>query len=176
MKKVITLAFAAVMMTSFAAAQAGNTATGTLTVKALVNSSITIAFVTDAKGVTLAGSGTDTATLDFGTVQAFGGTLANNVTRTTTATNFTVSSPVDVEVDSFNSSSANYNLTAKLNGADAFTWSVGGVAVNNTGASPITATGTYGAKTNFPVAVTIPFTTPSGTPINNSINYTATSN
>ena len=179
MKKVITLVFAAVMMTSFAAAQAGNTANGTLAVSATVNSSISLVFKTDTAvpGVTLGASGTNASTLDFGPVQAFGGTLTTGVTRSTGANSFTVSSAVDVRVDKFNSNIATYSLTAQLGTADAVnTWTVGGVTVTNGSAAPITATGSYGHDVNFPVAITIPFTTASGTSISNSIKYLATSN
>lgn len=174
MKKLIAILFAAAMTSTLAAAQ--STATGTLTVTATVNSSITLTFVTDANGVALGSSGTNAATLAFGSVQAFGGTLATNVTRTTGASSFTVSSPVDVKVDKANAASASYKLTAQLGTADGNTWSVGGVGLSNTAANPITATGAYGTATNFPVAVTIPFSVAGGTSINNSIIYTATAN
>jgi hypothetical protein len=177
MKKLITLVFAAVMMTSFAAAQAGSTANGTLSVSATVNGSITLIFNSDANGVALGAAGTNAATLAFGTVQAFGGTLTTGVVRSATANNFTVSSAVDVLVNKANSSSATYTLTAQLGTADATnTWTVGGVTVTNAAAATVTSTGAYAANSNFPVAITIPFTTASGTSISNKINYTATSN
>lgn len=180
MKKVITLVFAAVMMSSFAAAQAGSTASGTLTVSALVTGSISLVFNTDtANGVPLlSGNGTSAATLAFGNVSAFG-PLAANITRTVNsgANTFTVSTPVDVFVSKFNSNSATYRLTAQLVNPDLVNnWSVGNVAVSNTSAAPITATGAYGANNALAVAITIPFATPSGTSITNQINYTATSN
>src|SRR5438445_2678996 len=177
MKKVLTLVFAAVMMSSFAAAQAGSTATGTLTVSATVKDSISLVFNTDAAGVSLTGAGTNAATLAFGNVQAFGGTLTTGVVRTTAANSFTVSSAVDVLVSKANSASANYTLKAQLGTADAVnTWAVGGVAVTNAAQSTLTATGTYAANSNFPVAITVPFTTASGTLISNTINYVATAN
>lgn len=178
MKKVLTLVFAAVMMTSFAAAQAGSTAQGTLSVSATVNGSISLVFNTDAAaGVPLtSGNGTSVASLAFGNVSAFGA-IAPKITRTVAASTFTVSTPVDVFVSQFNSSSATYTLTAQLGAPDVVnTWSVGGVAVSNASASTVTATGAYAANNALAVAITIPFTTASGTSINNSIVYTATSN
>lgn len=175
MKKVLTLVFAALMMSSFAAAQAGNTASGTLAVTANVTSSISLAFSTSAGGVALTGTSTNAA-LAFGTVQAFGGTPAQGVTVTNNGTtSFTVSSPVDVTVTKANSTSANYKLTAQLTTADAVnTWTVGSVTVTSGAAASITTSGTYGT-TNFPVAIQIPLTSPAGS-ISNTINYTATSN
>ena len=179
MKKLITLVFAAVMMSSFAAAQAGSTASGTLSVSAIVTGSISLVFNTDtAGGVTLtSGDGTSVASLTFGNVSAFGSLASAKITRTVGASNFTVSTPVDVFVSKFNSNSATYTLTAQLTAADAVnTWSVGGVAVSNAAAATVTTTGTYANNNAFPVAITIPFTTASGTNISNQITYTATSN
>ena len=66
---------------------------------------------------------------------------------------------------------------AQLGAADAVNnWTVGGIAVTNAAQSTLTATGTYAANSNFPVAITVPFTTASGTLISNTINYVATAN
>jgi hypothetical protein len=177
MKKLtLSAIFAALMMIS-SAAFAQTTASGTLTVTATVNGTISLVFNSDPAGVALSGAGTNAATLAFGTVQAFGGALTAGVTRTTAATSFTVSSPVDVFVDKANISSANYTLKAQLNAADAVnTWSVGGVPVTNAAAATITATGAYTTNVPETVALTIPFTTASGTAISNAINFTATAN
>jgi hypothetical protein len=176
MKKVTLLTiFAALMMISSVAV--AQTASGTLTVNATVTGSINLVFNSDASGLALSsGAGTNAATLAFGNVSAFGAIPAG-IVRSTTATNFTVSSAVDVLVTKTNSASANYSLTAQLGSADATNnWTVGGVAVTNAAAAPITATGTYGSNSNFPVAITVPFTTASGTLISNTINYVATAN
>ena len=176
MKKVtfLTIFAVLVMISSAAAAQ---TASGTLTVTATVNGSIQLVFNSDAAGVALSsGAGTNTATLAFGNVSAFGA-VAGGIVRTTTATTFTVSSAVDVLVSKTNSASANYTLKAQLGAADAVnTWQVGGVSVTSAAQSTLTATGTYAANSNFPVAITVPFTTASGTNISNTVNYTATAN
>ncbi|MBZ5505938.1 MAG: hypothetical protein LAO78_10670 [Acidobacteriia bacterium] len=135
MRKVVLLTiFAALMMIS-SAAVAQTTANGTLTVTATVNGSIQLVFNSDAAGVALTGSGTNAATLAFGNVSAFGAVGAG-VVRTTTATNFTVSSAVDVQVSKTNSASANYTLTAQLGAADAVNaWTVGGTPVTNASAA-----------------------------------------
>ena len=181
MKKVVLVTAAAVMimgMSSMAVAQVGNPATGTLTVTATVNSSINLVFNNDASGVPLSsGAGTNAATLAFGNISAFGA-VAANVTRTVVpGTSFTVSTPVDVLVTKANSSSANYTLKAQLGSVDATNiWQVGGNTVTNASAATITATGAYGSNTAEAIAITVPFSTASGTPINNTINFTATSN
>src|SRR5438309_8981074 len=107
MKKVILFTiFAALMMVS-SAAVAQTTASGTLSVTATVNGSIQLVFNSNVAGVALTGGGTNTATLAFGNVSAFGAVGAG-IVRTTTASNFTVSSAVDVQVSKTNSASANY--------------------------------------------------------------------
>ncbi len=176
MKKVMLLTiFAALMMISSAAV--AQTATGTLTVTATVNGSISLVFNSDTAGVALSsGAGTNAATLAFGNVSAFGA-VAAGITRTSTATNFTVSTPVDVLVSKANSASANYTLKAQLGTADATnSWQVAGNAVTSAAASTITATGTYGSNAAEAIAITVPFTTASGTLISNTINFTATAN
>ena len=177
MKKLtLVTIFAALMMIS-SAAVAQTTASGTLTVTATVNGTISLVFNSDPAGVALTGSGSNAATLAFGTVQAFGGALTAGVTRTAAASSFTVSSPVDIFVDKANVASSNYTLKAQLNAADAVnTWTVGGVAVTNASAATITATGAYTTNVAETVALTIPFSTASGTNISNAINFTATAN
>jgi hypothetical protein len=181
MKKIIpvtVIAVLVVMLSGMAMAQAGNTASGTLTVNLTVNSSINLVFNSDAAGVPLsAGAGTSAATLAFGNISAYGA-VAANVTRTVVAgTSFTVSTPVDVLVNKANSSSANYTLKAQLGAADAVnTWKVGGNTITSGAATTITATGAYGSSAAEAIAITVPFTTASGTGINNTINFTATSN
>lgn len=181
MKKLVLLTITAammLMMSSMAVAQAGNTASGTLTVTATVNSSINLVFNSDAAGVALSsGAGTNTATLAFGNVSAFG-PVAAGVTRTVVpGTSFTVSTPVDVLVSKANSSSANYTLKAQLGAADAVdTWQVAGNTITNAAATTITATGAYGSNASNAIAITVPLTVASGTAISNTINFTATSN
>jgi len=174
MKKLLVIFTAAAMMTSLAAAQ---TATGTLTVSATVTGSINLVFNSDAAGVALtSGAGTNAASLDFGTVSAFGA-IPGTIARTTTANNFTVSTPVDVLVSKTNSASANYTLTTELNTADAVnTWAANGTSFTNATPATATATGTYGSNVPVTLAITIPFTTASGTTISNVVNFTATAN
>jgi S-formylglutathione hydrolase FrmB len=179
MRKPIIVTILAILALSGAAmAQAGNTASGTLTVTATVSSSIKLVFNSDPSGVTLSsGAGTNAATLAFGNVSAFGAIGANITRNVVAGTSFTVSTPVDVLVTKANSSSANYTLQAQLGTADTTnTWAVAGNSITATGPTTITGTGTYGSNTPEAIAITILFTEASGTPISNTINFTATSN
>ncbi|MBV8281107.1 MAG: hypothetical protein JO347_03465 [Candidatus Eremiobacteraeota bacterium] len=157
------------------AAQATITASGTLGVTATVASSINLVFDTDASGVTLGGTGTNAATLGFGSVQAFGTAPGTNINRATGASSFTVSTPFDVKVVEANSSSPNYTLTAQLASSDSNTWQVGGVPVTSGSAATITATGSYGGDVAYTLALTIPFSEAAGT-ISNTLNFVATAN
>jgi hypothetical protein len=86
-----------------------------------------------------------------------------------------VSTPVDVQVNKFNSASANYQLKAVLVNPDAVNiWTVGGANISTQ--QTLTSTAAYGSNLNFPVAITIPFTTASGTVVSNTISYLATAN
>jgi hypothetical protein len=171
----LTLLAAGLLMP--APASAAVTATGTLGVTATVAASIKMVFNSDASGVTLGGAGTNAATLAFGTVQAYGGVVPTGVTRTVSASDFTVSSPFDVNVVSANSASANYTLTAQLNAADAVnTWKLGATTITNASPSTITTTGAYATDVPFTLGLTIPFTVTDATVISNTLNFTATAN
>lgn len=172
--KLITLILAAaIAMPIMSAAQ---TASGTLTVKATIASSISMVFNSDASGVALSsGAGTNAATLDFGSISAYGA-LGGNISRTVAASSFTVSTPFDVHVDKSNSSSANYTLKAQLGSADAVnTWALSGTAISSASQSTLTATGAYGADAPYTLALTVPFSSAAPS-INNTINFVATAN
>lgn len=169
----ITLAVA-LAMPIVAAAQ--NTASGTLTVNATVQSSLSMVFTTDAAGVALAGTGTNAATMNLGTISAYG-PLSAGVGRSVIAgTSFTVTSPFDVTVSKSNIASANYTLTAQLNAADATNnWAISGTAVTNAAAASLTATGAYGTSTAYTLGLTVPMTSAGGA-ISNIVNFVATAN
>jgi hypothetical protein len=175
MKKLFILTIAAAMMmlmSSFASAQ---TANGTLTVSAMVNSSIQLVFQKDAAGAAIGNANTSAATLTFGAVSAFGAAPAG-VTETTAANSFTLSTPVDVVVTEANSASVNYKLTAQLQAppSNGQTFTVNAVSLS-TSAQPINATAAYGT-TVATVAETIPFAVPNGTTLTDVITFTATAN
>jgi hypothetical protein len=180
MKK-LSLAIAAAVTLSLAGSTArAATSSGTLTVTATVQSAINMIFNTDASGVALTGAGTNAATLAFGTVSAYG-TAPTHVTVTPGGTSFTISTPVDVNVIRYNSSSANCALTAQLGSADAVnTWTVGGVTVTSSSAATISSSLAYQSGTtggvSEAVSIAIPYTTASATNISNTINFTATAN
>lgn len=149
---------------------------GTVAVTATLVSSMSITFSTDASGITLSGSGTSSATIAFGSVQAFGGSVPTGVTRTTNGTtDWKLSTPFDVTVVVGNLTSSNYTLTAQLASSDSTnTWQLGSTTVTSASAATLTSTGTYGT-TAYTLNLTIPMTETAGS-ISNTINFVATAN
>jgi hypothetical protein len=152
------------------------TAPGTVGVTATVVSSMNMVFSTDASGITLGGSGTSAATIAFGSVQAFGGSVPTGVTRTVNGTtNWKLATPFDVLVQVANQTSANYTLTAQLQTSDSTnTWQLGSTTITSASAATLTSTGTYGT-TVYTLNLTIPFTEAAGA-ISNTLNFVATAN
>jgi hypothetical protein len=178
-KKAILIAglFAGLCLMPGLASAQGQTSSGTLTVTAEVLSSISITFVTDPNGVTLTGSGTNVATLNFGSISQFT-SPPSKVTETIDATSFTVSTPFDVSVVKSNVTSANYALTAEVQTADAVNaWMIDTfpLTVVPAAATSLTVTGVYGTNVVHTLFLTIPFSE-GATSISNSINFVATAN
>jgi hypothetical protein len=136
---------------------------------------VVLAIVSDPSGITLTGSGSSAAVMTFGTVQAFGGTVPSGVTKTVGANNWTLTTPIDLQVTQLILMlSPNYNLTAQLMFADAQnTWKLNSVTLS-TAASTITAAHAYGTAA-YTFSLTIPFSAAAGL-ISNTINLTATAN
>ena len=149
-------------------------ATGTVAVTATTVASVSLTFVTDGAGITLGSSGTSAATVAFGSVQAYGGSVPAGVTKSVNGTtNWSLSTPIDVVVQVANQTSSNYTLTAALQTADANTWALGATSLS-TGAATVTSNGSYGS-TAYTLKLTIPFSAAAGA-ISNTINVTATAN
>jgi hypothetical protein len=170
---------AALLLASITAYAQKPTATGWINATFVNRSGIVLSFQTDPSGVSLTGSGTAAATLDFGTVSMFGGTVAPGVTRTLNGTtSFTISSPFDVQVVVAGITSPNYSLSACLQTADGVdTWGVDSATLpscsNNT--VQIAANSSYSTAVAHTVKVTIPRTAAAGT-LSNTVNFTAVSN
>ena len=158
---------------SFAAAQ--DTSTGTLTVTATIDSSIGLTFENDAAGVSLAGAGTNAATMALGTISAYEAISTPGVTRSVSASDFTVSSPFGVKVVKANTSSATYTLAAALGSADATnTWKVNATTLTTSNQN-LGASYAYGSAVTHTVYLTVPFTASTGA-VSKVLNFTATAN
>jgi len=162
-----------VTIPSFAAAQ--DTASGTLTVTATVESSIGLTFENDAAGVAMTGAGTNAATMALGAISAYNTVSTPGVTRTVAATTFTVSSPFAVKVVKANTSSANYTLAAALASADSTnTWRINAVALTTSNQN-LGASYAYNSPVAHTMYLTVPFSASTGA-ISKVMNFTATAN
>jgi hypothetical protein len=134
------------------------TGSGTLGVTATVQGSINLTFVTDASGLEVTGTGTSTASLPFGNVQMYGGTVPANVTKTVTGVaSFSLATPFDVRVDLANSASTTYTLTATLAAADATnTWKLGAIDISAAAPHALTAAGEFGMAVPYTLKLTVP--------------------
>jgi hypothetical protein len=138
---------------------------------------ITVQFSTDPSGLALSGSGTAAATAAFGTVQAYGGTVPTGVTKSVGASNWILSTPIDVLVQkgTLDALSTSYTLTAALQASDlTHIWKLNSVTLSTT-ASTLTASGVYAATVVYTFSLTVPFSAAAGA-INNTINFTVTAN
>jgi hypothetical protein len=168
---ILTSVLTAFALTGVANAQTGS---GTLGVTATIAGSINLTFVTDASGLPLTGTGTSTASLSFGTISMFGGSVPTNVTKTDNGTtSFSMSTPFDVRVDLANSISTAYTLNVTLATADATNaWLIGATDISSGGPFALTAAGEYGIAVPYTLKITVPATETAGT-ITNSIGFTA---
>src|SRR5687768_13454592 len=90
---------------------------------------IELTFQSVSGGASLAGAGTGSATLAFGTVSAFGA-LQSGVTRTSTSSDYTLSTPFGVRVSkSALVLSSSYTLRSRLQSASTLAWRVDGVTM-----------------------------------------------
>ena len=174
-KSILTTILSAFALIGVANAQTGS---GTIGVTATVQGSINLTFVTDASGLAVTNTGTSTASLPFGTVSLYGGTVPANVTKTVTgSTSFSLATPFDVRVDLANSASATYILTAVLATADPTnTWLIGSSDISASGTpTNLNATGAYHTNTPYTLKLTVPSSAAAGL-ISNSISFTAVGN
>ena len=171
--KVVMVVASVLMAPGWVSAQ--DTAAGTLTVTASVESSIAMTFENDAAGVAMTGAGTNAATMALGTISAYETVSTPGVTRTAAAADFTVSSPFGVKVIKANTLSASYTLAAALGSLDATnTWKIN--AVTLTASSQVLgALYTYGSAVSHTMSLTVPFSASTGA-ISKVLNFTATAN
>jgi hypothetical protein len=107
------LAMTALLFAAPAFAQ-NPTATGVINATLNHKNGISLVFDSDPGGVTLGAAGTSAATLNFGTISAFG-PLAPGVSRpSVTAANYTVRTVFDVQVVQGGLNSTTYTLSAQL--------------------------------------------------------------
>jgi hypothetical protein len=161
------------LMSGSAIAQA--TSSGTLAVQAELAGTINLTFVSDGSGVPLGGTGTNAASLDFGTVSQFGN-ISANVSRVLGSGFMTLSTPFDVLVTKSNDASATYALSAQLTTAPGVNgWTIDTFPLNATTPTSLTVTGAYSSAMAHSLILNIPNTEVAGT-ISNVVNFVAIAN
>jgi hypothetical protein len=175
----------AILLSGAAALGQNPTATGTINATLINKNGIALVFDTDPGGVALGNNGSAAATLNFGTVSAFGPlSAAPLVTRpTVTAASYTVRTLFDVQVIQGGLASTSYTLAAQLAAAApvGFTYAVDAVTLT-TAAQNLTTTGPYNTDAQHILNLTISTAAPGaggpavGTPLTATINFTATAN
>jgi hypothetical protein len=177
------LAIAALLLLSAAAVAQNPTATGVINATLINKNGITLVFDSDPGGVTLGNNGSSSASLNFGTISAFG-PLAAGVTRPTVLpATYTVRTLFDAQVIEGGLTSANYTLTANLAAAapTGFSYAIDAVTLT-TAARTIQVNGAYNTDVQHSLSLTVSTAAPGsggpavGTPLTATINFTATAN
>src|SRR5690349_12812732 len=97
MKRLLILVSVALVSFVTSSSLSATSASGTVAVTATVVASVSLTFSSDGAGIALGSSGTSAATVAFGSVQAYGGSVPSGVTRTVSgSTNWSLSTPIDV--------------------------------------------------------------------------------
>jgi len=158
--------FTAVLTLALLSAQSGSAA-----------GSLTLTFSSNASGISMGGTGTSSASIAFGSVRAYGGSVPTGVTKSLNGTtNWTLSTPINVEVTKSGVTSASYTMTAQLKTSDAtLTWKLGSATVTSASPATVTTSGVYGSSTPYTFSLTIPFSA-SARSVNNTVDIVVTSN
>ncbi len=135
---------------------------------------IDLTFQSVAGSVSISGAGTGAATLNFGTVSAFE-PVGVGVTRTSTATNYTIATQFGVRVTKgalvF---SPNYTLRARLTVVQPLTWKVEGVTMS-TSFTTIATSQPYTTPLPHALAFIVPLSSAAGA-VNTNIEVMAVAN
>ncbi len=172
----------AIVITATANGVTGVSASATINVEFTNQPGISIFFTQDASGVAMTG-GAFAAAIDFGTVSAYGALPAGVTRPSVTATNFTVATLFDVNVENGGIASTSYTLQADLASAapTGLSYKVNTVTLTTT-LQTLTTTGAYSTATPYTLDIIINSAAPgSGGPATGSLladtlNFTATSN
>jgi predicted secreted protein len=172
MKKLLLVLAVSTMFTALTASAA--TSSGTLTVTGTVESSISLTI--ESAGGTTSGTGTAAATAALGNISKFG-SAPTGFTLARGASDWTLSSTVGVQVVKANLTSTDYTLTAQLGSAPAsgITWKLNGSTLSDSAATTLTSTGTYASTGSYSWDIVVADSAAAAA-IDNSINFTATSN
>ena len=174
MKKLLSLAAVAAACLVATSGAVAATSSGTLTVTGTIESSISL--TVESAGGTTSGTGTAAATSDLGSISKYG-SAPTGFTLARGASDWTLSSTVGVQVVKANLTSTDYTLTAQLGSAPAsgVAWKLNGSTLSDSAATTLTSTGTYASTGSYSWDIVVADSAAAAA-IDNSINFTATSN
>ena len=165
------------LFTAVAGAQTTNN--GSLALTGEVQGSITMSFHqhTDGGFTLNSGDGTGTAAASLSTVSMYGtadGIVAGtNFVKSSQANGFTLTGPVDIQVDKANVTSDGFNLTAQLQTADSSEWTLAGTSLSSSSPASVVTGGTYAVRTPLTLAVKFP-SSMNAAAVTNTINFVVT--
>ncbi len=169
-----TLSFVLFLAVAMSTTAFAATSSGTITVTGTVASSISL--TVESAGGTTSGTGTAAASSDIGSISKFG-SAPTGFTLARGASDWTLSSTVGVQVVKSNLTSTDYTLTAQLGSAPAsgIAWKLNGSTLSDSAATTLTSTGTYASTGSYSWDIVVADSA-SAAVIDNTINFTATSN
>jgi hypothetical protein len=127
----------------------------------LLAQSLTLTFQTVGGGLSLSGSGTDTASMNFGTVSAYA-PLGAGITRSNGATDYTIGSDFGLMVvKNGRGGGPNYLVRARLTGSNPLTWSINGVAMTTT-LTTVANNQPYGSTVPYALEFVVPVASAAG--------------
>ena len=172
--KRIALTFAVLAVLTIAGTASAATNSATLTVTGTVESSISV--TVESAGGTTSGTGTAAATSALGNISKFG-SAPTGFTLARGASNWTLSSTVGIQVVKANLTSTDYTLVAQLGSAPAsgIAWKLNGSTLSDSAPTTLTSTGTYASTGSYSWDIVVADSAAAAA-IDNSINFTATSN
>lgn len=145
-----------------------------LTVPVGLSASIALEFLTAASGGRpVVGSGTATASMDFGTISKYGA-LGTNLTRSSTTSDYTISTNLSNRVTAV-AEGTKYTLRARIVTASVFTWKVGTTVLSTTLAT-ISPNRNYATTYTYAIQVVIPDTQTTGLSISQDLEFLAIAN
>ena len=116
---------------------------------------LTLTFQTVSGGLSLSGSGTDTASMNFGNVSAYA-PLGAGITRSNGATDYTIGSDFGLMVvKGGRGGSPNYLVRARLTSSNPLTWSINGVVMTTT-LQPVANNQPYGSTVPYALQFVVP--------------------
>lgn len=172
-KKSLSLAVASATLLIAASAANAESSTGTLTVTGTVESAINLTI--ESAGGTTSGTGA-AVTSALGSINKYGGS-PTGFALAKGASDWTLSSTVDVKVEKANLTSSDYTLVASLESAPAtgVAWKLGGNTLSADVGATLTSTGTYALAGSYSWDIVVADSAAAAA-IDNAITFTATSN